>query len=284
MNIELARTFLEIVEAGSFIRAAEQLNVTQSTVSTRVREMEALLGRPLFTRSKAGVSMTAAGQHFHQHAATLVRVWQQARQEIALPANYRALLTIGAQFSLWDRLLLQWVGWMRVTAADVALRAEVGRPDDLMRQIVDGILNIGVMYTPRSRPGLQIEKLLNDNLVLASTRPDCVTTLETDYVYIDWGLEFRASHSLAFPKLETPAMRVGLGTLALGHILEFGGSGYFPIRLVRPFVEEGRLYIDHGAPVFQRPAFVVFPAGDKSDVMKTALEGLHAFAKQETSP
>jgi LysR family transcriptional regulator, flagellar master operon regulator len=37
MDIELARTFLAIVEAGSFVRAAERLNVTQTTVSARVR-------------------------------------------------------------------------------------------------------------------------------------------------------------------------------------------------------------------------------------------------------
>ena len=283
MDIEWARTFLEIVEAGSFVRAADRLCVTQSTVSMRVKEMESLLGRPLFNRSKGGVSLTAAGQHFHRHATTLVRVWQQARQEMALPEDYRTLLTIGAQFSLWDRLLLQWMGWMRSTAPDVALRAEVGQPDGLMRQLVDGLIDIAVMYTPQARRGLQIEHFLDDTLVLASTRPGPVTTLEPDYVYVDWGAEFRASHSLAFPQLETPAIRVGLGNLALGHVLEFGGAGYFPARLVKPFVAEGRLYVIEKAPVFQRPAFVVFPTDHEAHGIDTALAGLRRLAEQQDS-
>ena len=52
MDTELARTFLEIVSTGSFIRAAERLNVGQTTVSARIRTLEQQLGRPLFVRNK----------------------------------------------------------------------------------------------------------------------------------------------------------------------------------------------------------------------------------------
>jgi LysR family transcriptional regulator, flagellar master operon regulator len=49
VNIELARTFLEIVRTRSFVRAAEQLNVSQTTVSARIHALEDRLGRPLFS-------------------------------------------------------------------------------------------------------------------------------------------------------------------------------------------------------------------------------------------
>ena len=52
MDVDRARTFLEIVSSGSFLRAAERLNVTQTTVSARIRTLEEELGRPLFIRSK----------------------------------------------------------------------------------------------------------------------------------------------------------------------------------------------------------------------------------------
>src|SRR5690349_7697801 len=64
MDIELARTFLEIVSTGSFIKAADRLHVGQTTVSARVRLLEQQLGRPLFVRNKAGASLTPAGEHF----------------------------------------------------------------------------------------------------------------------------------------------------------------------------------------------------------------------------
>jgi len=50
MDIALARTFLMVAETGSFIDAGRKLNITQSTVSARIRVLEELFGRPLFER------------------------------------------------------------------------------------------------------------------------------------------------------------------------------------------------------------------------------------------
>ena len=80
--------FAKVVEQGSFVRAAESLNVTQSTVSARIKELEARLGQPLFVRRKSGVTLTTAGKCFQPHAATLLRVVQQARQDtLCLPTR-----------------------------------------------------------------------------------------------------------------------------------------------------------------------------------------------------
>ncbi|WP_244553456.1 helix-turn-helix domain-containing protein [Nitrobacter vulgaris] len=54
---KLARTFIEIVGTGSFIKAADRLHVAQTTVSARVRLLEQQLGRPLFIRNKGGASL-----------------------------------------------------------------------------------------------------------------------------------------------------------------------------------------------------------------------------------
>ena len=95
MDMDQVRTFREVVELGSFVRAANSLNVTQSTVSARIKELELRLGQTLFVRRKSGVTLTPAGKRFQPHAATLLRVVQQARQDVALPAEMRAVLNIG---------------------------------------------------------------------------------------------------------------------------------------------------------------------------------------------
>ncbi|MFK5098316.1 LysR family transcriptional regulator, partial [Klebsiella pneumoniae] len=73
MDIQLARTFLMVAETGSFIEAGRRMNVTQSTVSARIKSLEELFGRPLFERSKSGATLTAAGDQFQKHALALVR-------------------------------------------------------------------------------------------------------------------------------------------------------------------------------------------------------------------
>ncbi len=282
MNIDLARTFLEIAETGNFNKAAERLNVTQSTVSMRIKALEDEIGRPLFARSKAGTELTTAGVHFRRYAATLVRVWQQARQELALPPGYRAVLTVGGQFSLWDRMLLRWVPWMRAAMPDVALKVEVGLSDGLMRLLAEGLIDIGVMYSPQSRPGLVTEKLLEERLVLVSTTPRKLGEWDDGYVFVDWGPEYRVAHSQTFPDLSTPAVSVGLGALGLQHILANGGFGYFPMRVVRPHLQTGRVHLVAQAPEFRRPAYMVYPAGDEQgDTLRTAVRGLRQVASSE---
>ena len=83
MDIELARTFLVIVRCGSFIAAAEQLCVTQTTVTARIKNLEAQLHCSLFVRNRAGASLTVHGEHFVHYAHQLVHTWEAART--ALP-------------------------------------------------------------------------------------------------------------------------------------------------------------------------------------------------------
>ena len=61
MTIVNLQTFLSIVETGSLVRASEQLNVTQSTVTARLKSLEEALGSQLLNRDKSGVSLTPAG-------------------------------------------------------------------------------------------------------------------------------------------------------------------------------------------------------------------------------
>ena len=283
MNIDLARTFLEIAETGNFNKAAERLDVTQSTVSMRIKALEDEIGRPLFLRSKMGTELTSAGAQFRRYASTMVRVWEQARQELALPPGFRSVLTVGGQYSLWDRMLLRWVPWMRAAMPEVALKVEVGVSDGLMRLLAEGLIDVGVMYSPQGRSGLVTEKLLEERLVLVSTTPRQLTQWDESYVFIDWGPEYRVWHSRAFPEFSTPAVSVGLGALGLQHLLANGGFGYLPMRVVRPYLQQRRLFVMSDAPEFRRPAYMIYPSTDESaDTLRTAVRGLRYIASLET--
>src|SRR5690606_4078565 len=111
MDIELARTFLEIVSTGSFVRASERLNVAQTTVSARIRTLEQQLGRQLLTRHKNGATLTPAGEQFLRYAPMFVQLWQRTLHQVAVPPGRRAVMTVGSEITLWQPLLLDWVGW-----------------------------------------------------------------------------------------------------------------------------------------------------------------------------
>jgi DNA-binding transcriptional LysR family regulator len=280
MDIVLARTFLEIANSRSFVQAAERLNVTQTAVSARVRTLEDLLGRQLFIRSKAGASLTSAGEQFVRHASTLVQVWERARHQLAVPAGRRALVTVGCEPSLWQPLLADWMLWMRRGAPDLALRAEVGLADDLIGQVANGTIDIAIAYAPRHRPGLRIELLIEEKLVLVSTEAGLRAPDAAHYVYVDWGPQFAEQHSLAFPELAGAAVSANLGPLGLDYLLAAGGTGYFRQSVARPHLESGRLHRVAGAPEFIYPAYAVFAESGEIEALHAALAGLRQVAGQ----
>ena len=278
MDINLARTFLEIVSSHSFVQAAERLHVTQTAVSARVKTLEDLLGRKLFVRNKAGASLTPAGEQFVRHAMTLVQAWERARQQMTVPSGRRALVTVGCEISLWQPLLLDWLLWMQRGAPDLALRTEVGVADELLERVAHGTLDIVIAYAPRQRPGLRIELLIEEKLVLVSSKPGLKTPRADDYVYVDWGHEFAAQHSLAFPELSSVGVSSSLGPLGLEYLLAVGGAGYFRQNVVRKYMEEGRLHSVLGAPEFLYPAYAVYAANADTAVIAPALAGLREVA------
>ena len=278
MDLDLARTFIEIVECGSFVKAAERLNITQSTVSSRVKELELLLGREVFVRSKAGVTLTGAGLRFQPHARTMLRAWQQARSDVGLPERFRTVISIGAQFSLWDRLLLDWLVGAARAMPDVAFRADMETSEELIRRLYEGTLDIGVMYAPQFRAGLAMRHLLTDELVLIATGEGEAGPGTPSYVFVDWGPEFRVSHDDAFGARNAPAIAFGLGALGLRYIRQAGGSGYFPLRSVAPMAERGELRIVGEAPHFHRPAYAVYRTADAGETLLAALDSLTAEA------
>lgn len=281
MDTELARTFLTVVAEGNFISAANQLHVTQSTVSARIHTLEEQLGCRLFVRNKAGTVLTPAGKQFQKHASSLVRTVEQAKQDVGIPMGYRAVLAVGGRFGLWENLLLRWLPLMQEMAPDVSLRAEIGFEEDLMQQLIEGRIDIGVMYTPQSRPGLRVELLIEERLVLVSSSPTSEPKPGKGYVYIDWGPEFFAKHSVSFPEFISPGLMANIGWLGLQHIVDNGGSGYFPVRLVQSHIEDRRLHLVRGAPEFRHPAYVVYPMEGETDLIEAAVSGMHRIAVSE---
>jgi DNA-binding transcriptional LysR family regulator len=278
MDTELARTFLTVVAAGNFISAADRLHVSQSTVSTRIHALEDQLGCTLFVRNKAGTTLTSAGRQFQRHAATRVRTIEQARHDIGIPEGFSGTLTIGGRIGLWEEFLVHWLQLMKEARPEISIRAESGLEPELMQGLAEGRIDIGVMYTPQSRPGLKVEQLFEEKLILVSTDPKCKPEPQPGYVYVDWGPEFYARHSACFPQFGGPPLTANVGWLGLQHVLENGGSGYFPKRIVLPYLNAKRLNLILGAPEFSMPAYVVYPLECDRDLFGSAIEIMHGIA------
>jgi DNA-binding transcriptional LysR family regulator len=280
MDIELARTFVEIVSTGSFIKAAERLHVAQTTVSARVRLLEQQLGRPLFVRNKAGATLTPAGEQFLRFAPTFVQLWQRARQQVAVPKGHRAVLTVGSEVSLWQPLLLEWVRAMRRSHPDIALRVHVDVPQDLITHVAAGLVDIAIMYAPQHRPGLEIDLLMEEELVLVTTDLENYRADDPQYVHVEWGPDFSLHHAVSFPD-STPTLVANLGPLALNYVLLEGGSGYFRLHAIQSYLASGKLHLVPDAPRFSFPVYAAHSVNVDVETLGAALTVLRAVSRAE---
>ncbi|KNC93704.1 LysR family transcriptional regulator [Trabulsiella odontotermitis] len=74
-RVELMRTFIRIVEAGSLSAAARQLETTQATISRRLQSLETLLGAKLILRTTHAMKLTDDGERCYQHARNVIDAW-----------------------------------------------------------------------------------------------------------------------------------------------------------------------------------------------------------------
>ncbi len=280
MDIEQIRTFLSVVANGSFLEAANRLYVTQSTVSTRIQRLESYLGVTLFVRNRSGAALTLPGQRFLRHAKSLLLTLEQARHDIGLPSRFRASITVGTRIALWEELLPRWVGDMRRQAPDISIRSQIGFEEDLMRAMIEGRMDVAIMYTPHHSPGLQIEHLFDETLALLTTDPDKPWPND-DYIYVDWGPAFYALHNSHYPDLESPAQVVNIGWLGVQLIISNGGSCFLPMRMAEPLIQAGKLFHVPGSPRFRLPTYMVFPRDSDSPVLQQVLDSLRLLGRQQ---
>ena len=82
LDTDQLRSFLAIVDTGSFTRAAERVNKTQSAVSMHIRRLEERLGRTLFVKHGRGAKLSADGERLVDHARRMLQIEAAALSDL----------------------------------------------------------------------------------------------------------------------------------------------------------------------------------------------------------
>src|SRR5881392_1963510 len=96
VDTRLLRYFAAVAAEGSLSRAAERLFVSQPALTKQIKQLESLLGVQLFTRSRAGMTLTAAGQALAERVPAVLDGWDQALRHTRQAASHAArVLRVG---------------------------------------------------------------------------------------------------------------------------------------------------------------------------------------------
>jgi len=280
MKIEHLETFLDLIETRNFQRTAERLNITQSTVSSRVRSLEEAIGASLFTRGRSGAELTPEGRKFENYALNIRLCWNLARQELGLPAGYENRLRIATQVSLWERIIKRWVVWLREQFPTTAIHVEADYSKSMISDLTFGALDIGVVYTPQYQPDVEYHHLFDEKFMMVSTRAASLDEIGVeDYVFVALSPYFVSQHSQLLPSLHLAPVSMGLSAMSVELLRTKGGAAYLPSDNAEALIAGGEFHPVEGAPVIEQPVFVTFLSRQRHRPMiNQAIKGLRTIA------
>jgi len=257
MDFEELNTFLEVIRTQSLVAAARHLHVTPSTVTARINALEEKLGQKILHRRKSGASLTSAGFKFQRYAELMSQVWRQARYEIALPPGVEAVCNAGLEFDLWHNVGSRFLAHVRLHAPRIATAIWPGEQRQLQRWLDMGLIDIAFCYVPHASEQYTSRLLFEDELILVSAHADHSAALDSSYIYVDHGEQFRRQHAEAFPEARPPPVTIAASDWALEYMLRTESNGYLPARLTGPLLASGDLHRVEGAPSFSRRVYLI---------------------------
>jgi LysR family nitrogen assimilation transcriptional regulator len=173
MDLRQLRYFVGIVQAGSLSRAADQLHVAQSAVSHHLNSLESELDRQLLTRGPKGIILTDAGAALYQHAEAILRHVESAKQAATSALNGPSgQVSIGFPITLATILGYELLLRIRSAYPQILLYLTDGNGALLRERLVNGRIDIALLFADQPERGLAVEPLLLEELFYVTTDPD----------------------------------------------------------------------------------------------------------------
>lgn len=147
MDIRQLQAFIGAVDTGSLTKTAAALNITQPTVTNRIKTLEKSLGSVLLERLPDGVRPTVVGQSLIAHAREIVRLSSEVHRMVDEPGELSGRISIGASESLINHRLLPLIEYIFLRYPKIELSLRLSTPQESATHLrngeVDCVFTIG---------------------------------------------------------------------------------------------------------------------------------------------
>lgn len=281
MDTDLLKTFLEVSRTRHFGKAAENLFLTRSAVSFRVKQLESLLGVELFERQRNNIHPTPSGERMLTHAEAVLNAWERAKQDILLSAEKSVQLTIGAAPNIWDAYLKPHMQGLHQHLEGVVLRTEVLPQNILVKQLLERVLDIAISFEPPAMDEFTLVQVKEVELLLVSAAKEPITDIAevTQYVKVDWGTAFNIKHANKYSQLPLPVLHTGTAQIGLDFIMNNQGCAFLPDYMVKPLIADGSLQLVAGRQSIRRSVYVAYL--EQNDRLSEIEAAIHLLKKSK---
>ena len=167
MNLAVLKTFCDLVDTGSFSRAAEANFVSQSAVSQQLAKLERELSTQLISRGGGVIAPTEGGKAFYEGAKTILRQYEQMLGEVKSAADaVRGVLRVGTIYSVGFYLLDPYVRKFLQAHPEVDLHVEYTSWNRIYAAVASGEMDLGVVAFPEKHRSIEIIPFAKEDLGL----------------------------------------------------------------------------------------------------------------------
>lgn len=176
MNLTVLKTFCDLVDSGSFSRAAESNYVSQSAVSQQLSKLESELSVQLISRGGGIVVPTEAGKAFYRGAKEICRRYEQLVGEVrSVSDSVRGTLRVGTIYSVGFYFLDPYVREFFQKHPEANLHVSYTSWNQIYASVIDGEMDMGVVACPDANRSLDIIPLEEEQLVVVCPPNDPMT-------------------------------------------------------------------------------------------------------------
>ncbi len=213
MDVRFLNTFIEVANTKHFGRAAENLYLTQSAVSARIKLLEEYFNAPLFIRERHSIRLTNVGEKLLPYAESMVSTLHDARK--ALEEVDVQHLSLAGTPNAWQIVFSDLMRATNKHLPDLSLRSEVLSAEQLTRQLLERTVDVA----------FSLETLKSDDIhtiPLGDVRLCAYRTLNTPeddpfeyYIHIGWSNKFNSEFLTANPRCRQAMFKTSSLSLAL---------------------------------------------------------------------
>jgi LysR family transcriptional regulator, nitrogen assimilation regulatory protein len=210
VNLRRLKYFLKIVDVGSVTQASELLHIAQPALSQQIATLEGEFRQQLLLRTGKGVTPTEAGKVLYRHAQLILRQFEQAQAEVRNAGQtLTGKVSVGlAPGTAASELALPLLKAVRARHPDVLLHLNENFGTTLGDLILNGRMDMAVLYGSQAAVGLSFFPLLHEALVLVAPRTMEITGTEVDLAVVrDLDLLLLRPHNAVRKRIDEALMR-----------------------------------------------------------------------------
>ncbi|OMF38387.1 LysR family transcriptional regulator [Paenibacillus sp. FSL H8-0548] len=162
MNMDWYRIFWHTAKLGNLTRAAQELHITQPSVSYAIKQLEAQLEVKLFDRLSKGVKLTSEGMEVFKYVEKSFTTLQSGEDRLQKLKELSAgELRIGASGPIIKHFVLPLLDTYHAEYPEVRIRLSQGKTSDIRERLKTGQIDVGIVHFPFADHELTVQHLAN---------------------------------------------------------------------------------------------------------------------------